>query len=231
MMEIICLSGCSLVALVVLYLTAVKSNRILFSDGEKHYYPLISAGSTEKNKKAANVSILGTNFHSNGEKIDTDPYKKFVVDGWSMQKFGIKSGDIVLVDEQYETSDLFKKTNPIIALKIQPEEKVKIEYKLRKFIDFYDFEKNNDFKHWIEEKHPGLASEELYNKYNEKKTEDKIKVCKERNCRLVFSETSRKKGYFSIKRSIYYSFHPEDSIMGIVKYKIPKGSVYIFDKV
>jgi len=228
-MMIIILLCCALAALWVLYITVLKSNKILFFDKYKQYnYPLVSAGSIEKNKKEANVCILGTDFYINKDKLDVksyESYNKMIVDGNSMKEFGIQSGDIVIVDE----NDSDMKPNSIIVFNIQPEGQNRIEYKLRKFIDFYDFEK--DFQTWIKNNHPDLDVKKLMNKYNEQKTQEKIKECNKNHSRLVLSETRGQDKWYQIKSPVYYSLHPENCIKGKVRYRVPREKVHIMNKV
>jgi len=225
---IIILLVCSLVALVTLYLAAVKSNKILFydkSDNLKGKFYLVSAGSIDKNKEAANICLLG--------KIteDIDKYEKLLVDGNSMKKFGIGSGDIVLVDKDYKKEDLSVEDNSIIVFTIRPQKGRKIKYKLRKFIDFYDFSEEPDFNQWLAKNHSSLKTdrEAWLDKETGKDKRDDIK--KYGNERLVLSETSIKKSRWHLQRKVHYSIHPESRIEGKVQYKIPREKVYILNKV
>ena len=265
---IMILAACLLVAFTALYLTTVKSNKILFYDNSKikAVYPLVGAGSSRKDKKIANASILGTDFYVNGEDrggeekgkelYESESYTKMLVDGNSMQEFGIQNGDIVFVNQQLEKEKLSEKTKSIIAFRV-PEEKLneiiernhriflvfpmkqkierKIEYQLRKFIDFIDydvFQNKADFQKWIE-KHPNLNDKKLMDKYDEEGTKDKIEECrKNNNSRLVLSETRRRGDkWYHITKSVYYSLHPENRLFGKVEYKIPKERVYVLNKV
>jgi len=233
MVVIIVLLFCSLGAFATLYMIAVKSNKILFYDkvDNKGTYPLVSAGSIDKNKREANVSIFGTEFNANEKRIDVEQYKKLLVDGWSMKKFGIRNGDIVFVNEQYKKEELSETTNSIIVFKVKPKGQNRIEYKLRKFIDFYDFSKYDDFKEWIEENHADLDKEKLMSKYGEKSTGEKKKECINSNSRLVLSETRRRGAWYHLRKSTYYSLHPESRIIGNVEHKIPREKIYILNKV
>jgi hypothetical protein len=98
----------------------------------------------------------------------------------------------------------------------------KIEYKLRKAIDFYHciYENREAFNIWIKN-HPELNAGELYEKYE--KEYAKIEECKRIGCRLLISETTK-------DGKPYYSFHPESYIYGKVKNKIPKERIKIIEK-
>jgi len=262
---VVILSGCSLIALATLYWGAVKSNKILFYDNnERHTYSLVTAGGDDKDKKQANISILGKGFHINGERIEESSYEKMVVHGNSMRKFKIKNGDIVLVDEQYKKEDLSKDSDSIIVFKVSEEKLGKkiqckrripfifnrkpkirrIEYRLRKFIDFVDprdIQTESDFQKWIKEKHSDLKEKLLIAKYHEEDnkkeykegTKSKIDKCIKNNSRLVLSETRKKKeeDKWYQRESVYYSLLPENDIFGKVEYKIPRERVYILNKV
>lgn len=252
-MVIIILLSCSLISFVILHLTTVKFNKK--TNQKKDTFPLVAAGSIDKDKKEAKGSILGTGFLVNGEKKDKEwenQYEKMLVDGNSMEKFGIKNGDIVLANKQYKKEELFKVTNSIIVFNVSSEEQEekevrkylvykkkvtpKIQYKLRKFIDFIDyddFQATANFQKWIKEKHPDLDrdKDKLMNKYNEGKTLARIEKCIGSNCRLVLSETrERKKHWYQIKKNVDYSLHPENWLYGKVEYKIPRERVYILNK-
>jgi hypothetical protein len=216
----------------------VKSNRILLIDKYKQKndsadsIELVSAGSIEKNKGKARIRVLGTDFQVNGEKIDVALYKELLVDGRSMSKFGIQNGDIVLIDENYKKEDLSRGTDSIIVFQVQPQGQSKIEYKLRKFIDFYDFQKEKKKKKWVEANHSNLDKKKLMDKYREENTDEKKKECANNHSRLVISETRRRGDkWYQIKKSVYYSLHPENRIFGKVEYKVPRERVCVLKKV
>ena len=237
MVIILCLT---VLAFVVLYQMAKKTNRIQFEDRQV-CYDLVSAGSIVKDKSKAFVRKLGEEYLFEKEPVDVSCYKRFVVDGGSMEKFGIQSGDIVLVDEKYNKNDLSENTNSIIALKIRPEGNHKIESKLRKFIDFInvdDFETEEKLKQWVKQTYSVVNEERLLSKYREdfidrkEITDKKIAECKRNSCRLVLSLTrTRTRRKFSHEKEDYYSFHPENSIIGRVQYRIPKERVRILNKI
>jgi hypothetical protein len=184
-------------------------------------HKLVSAGSAEKTYKEAVVRIEGGSFVNNGEKVNADRYTIMVVDGNSMSRFGIEDGGIVFVDE--EDISLSRTKDTFFVLKIDNWGSAnKIEYKLRKAIDFYDCicEDRAIFDVWVKN-HPELNAGELYEKYE--KEYAKIEECKRFRCRLLVSETTR-------DGKPYYSFHPEKYIYGKVKYKIPKEKVKIIEK-
>jgi hypothetical protein len=181
---------------------------------------LVSAGSTGKAYSEALVSINGSSFAYNGEKINADRYKFMVVDGFSMSRFGIKNGAVVLVDDD---KSLSSKKDTVFVLNIFNLDKSnQIEYKLRKAIGFYDcrYENEDTFNAWIKN-HPESDEKKLYEKYKGEKW--KIDECKRLGCRLLISETTK-------DGKPYYSFHPETCIYGKVKYKIPKETVKIIEK-
>jgi hypothetical protein len=237
MMGIVLILCCLSVAFASLYWTAVKSNKILFYDKcdsrLKGEFLLVSAGSTDKNKRAANLCL-------SGNIIDRiDEFDKLLVDGNSMKKFGIQSGDMVLVNKNYNKDELSAQTNAIITLKIQPKSGQKIEYKIRKFIDFYDFNQEPDFNKWLEDHHPVLAKDK--SAWEDKKTgKDKRKEMEDYlkelikddgyTSRLVLSETSLKKRWY-LPRIVHYSIHSESLITGKVQYKIPGSRVYVLNKI
>jgi hypothetical protein len=135
-----------------------------------------------------------------------------------MRRFGIESGDIVLVKEgkNFPITE-----NSIFVINVYPRERGKIEYKLRKPIDFYDCRDGSteNFETWIE-KHPWLDAEKL----KHINIKDKIDECKRLGCRLLVSETTR-------NRKVHYSFYPEDRIFGQVEHIIQNENVKIIEKI
>jgi hypothetical protein len=132
-----------------------------------------------------------------------------------------KDGEMVFVDT--EDTSLSRDMNIFFVLKINKWGNAhKIEYKLRKVIDFYDciYENREAFDIWVKN-HPELNADELYEKYE--KEYAKIGECKRLGCRLLTSETTK-----DVKP--YYSFHPESYIYGKVKNTIPKETVKIIEK-
>ncbi|MDR1593669.1 MAG: hypothetical protein LBS43_04175, partial [Prevotellaceae bacterium] len=118
---------------------------------------------------------------------------------------------------------LSSKDDTIFVLKIDNNDATnKIEYKLRRAIDFYDciYENKDAFDIWVRN-HPELNKDKLYEKYE--KEYAKIEECKRFRCRLLVSETTR-------DGKPYYSFHPEKCIYGKVRYKVPKETVKIIEK-
>ncbi|MDR1595119.1 MAG: hypothetical protein LBS43_11655 [Prevotellaceae bacterium] len=187
----------------------------------ENVHKLVSAGSAEKTCREAVVRIKGGFFEHNGEKINLDGYTLMVVDGNSMDRFGVKDGEIVFVDD--EDRSLSRKRNTFFVLRIDNWDATnKIEYKLRRAIDFYDciYESKDAFDIWVKN-HPELNKDKLYEKYE--KEYAKIEECKRFRCRLLVSETTR-------DGKPYYSFHPEKCIYGKVRYKVPKETVKIIEK-
>jgi hypothetical protein len=183
-------------------------------------FKLASAGSVEKNFSEAVVYIGKSFFVHDGERIDTDKYIFMVVDGISMDRFGVKDGTVVLVDDD---KSLSYKDDTVFVMRIDNRDgNNKIEYKLRRAIGFYDciYEDRKTFDIWVKN-HPKLNAEELHRKYETEYA--KIEECKRLGCRLLISETTK-------DGSPYYSFHPESYIYGKVKYKIPKETVKIIEK-
>ncbi|MDR1887200.1 MAG: hypothetical protein LBQ70_04720 [Prevotellaceae bacterium] len=194
-------------------------------------YKIASAGSIKKHAEAV-VWLKGEYFVMDGEKIKEDQYEFFVVDGDSMDKFGVKSGDMVVVNE--DEKDISDSETSILVLKVHPLERNQTKYKLRKLIGLYDCRDDNGekFRIWIEEKK--YASnienpEELSNRYIEEDCRKKIEECNCLGCRLLVSKTIRKSKILR-KSKIHYSFHPENSIFGRVKYILPKENVKIIEK-
>jgi hypothetical protein len=183
-------------------------------------FKLVSVGSVNKTSNEAIVSMGASMFEDNGIQVDVSKYTFFVVDGNSMDRFGLKDGSIVLVDNDKSWSS---NGDTVFVIKIDNRDNGnKIEYKLRKAIDFYDciYEDRATFDVWVKN-HPELNAGELYEKYE--KEHEKIEECKRFRRRLLVSETTR-------DGKPYYSFHPENSIYGKVKYKIPKETVKIIEK-
>jgi hypothetical protein len=182
---------------------------------------LVSAGSINKTSNEAIVYIGAYMFEHNGIRIDASKYAFMVVDGNSMDRFGIKDGTVVLVDDDKGISSNNEDTVFVIRINNQDNGN-RIEYKLRRAIDFYhcNYENRDTFDTWIKN-HPELNANMLYEKYETEYA--KIEECRRLGCRLLISETTR-------GGSPYYSFHPENYIYGKVKYKIPKETVKIIEK-
>jgi hypothetical protein len=183
-------------------------------------YKLVSAGSIKKHKEAfvwLKEEYEEESFELDGKTVNKNEYTSFVVDGKSMRKFGIESGDIVLVKE--DNNPAITETS-IFVINVFPRKRNKIEYKLRKPIDFYDYQDDSEekFKSWIE-KHPRLDAEKL--KYAD--IGEKIDECKRLGCRLLVSETTR-------NRKVHYSYHPENRIFGMVEHVIQNENVKIIEK-
>ncbi|MDR2651587.1 MAG: hypothetical protein LBC68_04650 [Prevotellaceae bacterium] len=206
-----------------LYFTYGKVHRNLKARLNKYKnvaFKLVSAGSVAKDFNEAVVYIKASSFSHDGESINADKYTFMVVDGNSMERFGVKDGMVVMVDDD---KSLSSKDDTIFVLKINNHNNTnKIEYKLRRAIDFYDciYENREAFDIWVKN-HPELDADELYEKYEKEYT--KIDECKRFRCRLLVSETTR-------DGKPYYSFHPEKCIYGKVKYKIPRETVKILEK-
>jgi hypothetical protein len=182
---------------------------------------LVSAGSIGKAYSEALVSIDGSSFAHNGEKINADKYTFMVVDGFSMSRFGIKNGAVVLVDDDKSMSS--KKDTIFVLNILNLDESNQIEYKLRKATGFYDcrYENEDTFNAWIKN-HPESDEKKLYEKYKEEKW--KIDECKRLGCRLLISETTK-------DGKPYYSFHPESYIYGKVQHVLPEKIVKIIKKI
>jgi hypothetical protein len=187
-------------------------------------YKLVSAGSIKKRKEA--VVWLSKEYKRksvvlDGQTIDKSEYTLFVVDGKSMRKFGIESGDVVFVTE--DKNPPITETS-IFVLNVYPKQRGKIEYKLRKPIDFYDCQDDSadKFDAWIA-KHPELNADKCNQLYADAEVKRKVAECKRLGCRLLVSETTR-------NRKAHYSFHPENRIFGKVEYLIPNDNVEIIEK-
>jgi hypothetical protein len=186
-------------------------------------YKLVSAGSVKKHNEAFirfNREYVRESLVLDSKGINKDDYTSFVVDGKSMRKFGVENGDIVLVAKE---NNLSVTDTSIFVLSVYPKQRNKIEYKLRKPIDFYDCQDDSEekFADWIG-KHPELDAERLNGIYNTE-IRGKIAECKRLGCRLLVSETTR-------KRKVHYSFHPENRIFGTVEYVIQNENVEIIEK-
>jgi hypothetical protein len=185
---------------------------------------LVSAGSIKKCKEAVvwlKDEYQKESFVLNGVTVNKNAYTSFVVDGISMCKFGIESGDIVLVHKEEHPS---VSEDSLFVIKMYPRRRNKVDYKLRKPIDFYDCQDSNTetFMAWAE-RHPELDIEKLKRTYTDTELGTKIAECKRLGCRLLVSETTR-------KGKIHYSLHPENLILGKVEHVIQNDNVEIIEK-
>jgi hypothetical protein len=214
------------VVIVVFFYFTTKELMSEMREKEKNLgvkYKLVSAGSIKKRKEAyvwLNDQYARELFVLDGKIIDKSDYTLFVVDGKSMRKFGIESGDIVLVSEDKNPPVT---DTSIFVINVYPVQRNKSEYKLRKPIDFYDCRDDSEaqFVEWIEQ-YPRLDTEMLKNLYTTD-LRDKIAECNRLGCRLLVSETTR-------KGKVHYSFHPEKRIFGKVEHLIQNENVEIIEK-
>jgi len=189
---------------------------------------LVSASSSDKRQSMAEVCIPKAHFVANGRQIDTNRYMQLLVDGKSMRSFGINNGDVVLVKETKEDkSDIFDDTDkhPVILLKVHPENNNKIEYKLRKFVGYNQFQNIEEFKQWNVKQKPNL-------KYKESEIEDKIRKSNEsnKNKTLVISQTMAKR-QLEKERIPYCSVHFADDVVGVVHFRIPAEKVKVLRRI
>lgn len=199
----------------------LKMREVEKSLGEK--YQLVSAGSIKKCREAfiwLKDEYEKESFVLDGETVNKSDYTSFVVDGKSMRKFGVESGDVVLVHKEEHPSIT---DTSIFVLNVFPRERGRVKYKLRKPIDFYDCQNDSEekFMGWVKE-HPELDAKKLQEIYSTD-VSSKIAECKRLGCRLLVSETTR-------KGKIHYSFHPENRIFGTVEHVILNENVEIIEK-
>jgi hypothetical protein len=182
---------------------------------------LVSASSPNKKLSKAKVYMPPTaHFVADSQQIDPNQYMQLLVDGQSMQNFGINDGDVVLVNQEVPALDA--DTKPIILLKVYPEHDNKIEYKLRKFIEYKRFQDENDFKEWLNIEHSELG-------YDHCNVSDKIEKSKKFDTDLVISQTMAKKKKSS-KRVPHCSVHLADDIAGTIQYRIPRKKIRVWEK-
>ena len=203
---------------------------------------LVSASSPNKMQNEANVYIPKAQFVANEKNVNIDQYLQLLVDGNSMQVFGINDGDVALVErkekiEERERNEKADKKQPIILLKAHSNGATMIKFKLRKFIEYAELKEIEEFKEWIRKKNVEFGHDEFVCEVIEKKVKEdetkikeKIELSKITGEKLVMSLTMREWSNATQKRFPCYSVHLSNDIVGIVRYCIPKEEIEILEK-
>ena len=188
---------------------------------------LVSAGSANEKRNRAKVIVPNAKFVANGEEIDITPYQQLLVDGNSMKNFGIKNNDVVLVSSDNRIDEPEKK--PVIVIKVLPEKNKKIEYKLRKFVEYNNFNSITDFEEWLNSKKVILG----YNvsDFRKKRTEEIENIIRQSGSSnsIVISLTMVREKLFW-KRTPHLSVHLADDVFGTVKYRVPRENINVLQR-
>lgn len=190
---------------------------------------IVLAGDISKvtNLTATINNLDNKSFVYNREKIDMSKYDIFVVDGESMAKENIHTGNGLLVRRLYGEEKLNLSGNPLLVFEIDqdrkharnPQEDIQpiSEYKLRKFIGYIS--SNDDLTKTLDR----LSSQcDL-----DEKTKDKVidKFCKatkfyDNSYPLIMSFTYP-------DEQLNFSFHHPKFLIGKVDYIIPKKVIQL----
>jgi len=189
---------------------------------------LVAAGSANEKRNRAKVIVPKAKFVANGEEIDITPYQQLLVDGNSMKNFGINNNDVVLVSSD-RTIDESEK-NPIIVLKVYPKKNIKIEFKLRRFIEYKYFESIAIFEEWLNSKKNILGYKvcDIRRKSSDE-IENTIKQSGSSNS-IVISLTMVRRVKTFWKQTPHLSVHLADDVFGTVKYRVPRENINVLQR-
>ena len=226
-------------------IVGIKLDKATFECDE--YIPMATASAVNKKNNVATVlypfSKKKKLAEESGNSINFgDDYFKVIVYGKSMVKFGIKDKSLLYVKKSDSKNLDLKKKNLFLILRVDcnnPD--IKIKYKIRKFVGFYDcsqedslgnFEKCLDSLHIAKEKRSVLLK-----KYENEYEKEKIQQCIKEKVRIVISETTPKKFQYNWlsnfptmqqwckrrlngldKKTPSFSFHSENLIEGYADY-------------
>ena len=178
---------------------------------QKREYRIVKAGCVEgcvcpctRTSDIANYSFV-----SEGKEVRVSDYDAFVVDGNSMEKNGIHSGDIVLARplEGEERLNINKDTILVFTYTTKDDTCSK-GYKLRQFIDYIKMDEDIDVKLWCES-HSILEETAFLEKYNKAKNRE------HRDSNVYICSKTWHAGMLS------YSFHSIVNLWGKIEYCIP----------
>ena len=218
----------------------IKFDMTIFENEE---IPTATASAVNKKNNIATVLFPFKELvNETGESVNFgDDYFKVVASGKSMVKFGIKDKSLLYVKKSDSKNLDLTKKNLFLILRVNENDLDKIQYKIRKFVGFYDcsqgdssdnFEKCLVALNITEEKRSILLK-----KYENEHEKMKIRECVENKMRLVISETTPKKFQYNRlskypkmqqwcknrlnglnRKTPYFSFHSENLIEGYVNY-------------
>jgi len=189
---------------------------------------LVSAGSANEKRSRAKVIIPKAKFVAHGDEIDITTYDKLLVDGSSMKNFGIKNNDVVLVSSDNRIDEPEKK--PVIVIKVLPEKNKKIEYKLRKFVEYNIFNSISVFEEWLNSKKNILGYKvcDIRRKSSDE-IESTIKQSGSSNP-IVISLTMVRRVKTFWKQTPHLSVHLADDVFGTVKYRVPRENINVLQR-
>ncbi|WP_294543209.1 hypothetical protein [uncultured Bacteroides sp.] len=204
---------------------------LLFSirPAKKSQCKIVKAGDISKvTKLTATINNLDNkSFVYEGEKIDLSRYDIFVVDGESMAKKNIHTGNGLLVSKLYGEEKLRLSGNPLLVFEIDKERKLVrnpyddisqiMEYKLREFIGYL----NNDEE--LEVMIQRLSAQDNIDKERRDDIFQKFNKAFEfyaGNGPLIMSFTYP-------NDQLGYSFHHPRFLVGKVEYVIPKKAIQL----
>lgn len=207
-----------LVCIIIYYISRPTPNR-------KREYPVAKAGGVDRlSPLTSKINDLSNkSFKYNGENVDIKDYEVFIVDGESMSKCRIHTGNGVLVSRLFDKENL--KNGQVIIYEIDskrylydhPEadpEKAQHGFKIRQFLDYVDLGNDNDT---IYEKVRKIDDDLNENKYRE----------------LFFQKLDKARCYIGDQKVIIsltykngsdkdYSVHTLSELYGEVKFIIPE---------
>ncbi len=207
-----------LVAIIIFYATRPTPNR----KQEKQDYRVAKAGDVDHiSPLVSKINDLSNKtFCFNGENVNAKDYEIFVVDGESMSRCGIHSGNGVLVSRLFNKQEI--NNGSIVIYEINPDryvhdhpnaDKPQYGFKIRQFLGYADLnESNND----------------IYDKIKDIDKDLNNASFKE----LLFTKLDKARGYYNnqiVTISITYkegakdySVHSFAELYGLVKYIIPE---------
>lgn len=187
-------------------------------ENKESIYRVVKAGDVAQATElyVAMKSLNNRTFTHNGQYVNINDYKVFIVKGESMSNDNIHTGDVVFVKELIGESRLSITNGKILLLEIQnsKNEQGDAEYKLRRFIDYISMNKVN-VNEWINE-HQIQQDTKFINKFESAKK--RLSESTNENDLFLCSMTWH-------EGELDYSFHPIKVLVGIVEFSLPKEKI------
>ena len=169
--------------------------------------PYIKGGSASTKCKRWGVFNASETLMHGDNIIDTSGLKRFIVNGNSMSRYGIKDKMAVYIEKYHEITDY-----PIIAFSIKSGY-FDAQYKLRKFVQYIDDTLNVDWSDIYENNKDYMRIPKEAFITEMKNRVDVLKRNGDVDGRFILSYTHKEK-----ENQDHYSLHNEKNAIGIVKY-------------
>lgn len=173
---------------------------------------VVKAGKADKSCERVRHTFCGRSkyIHVDGKKVNVSDCKRMIVCGNSMKVYDIADNDCIFVKVYENEEDKVKiDTYPVLVLHIANQDADDAQYKLRKFICYYNGENWED----IYEKNAGRLRLTTREQFVATCSAKYAKMSESGKERLVLSETFDEDG-----SAVQYSLHPVSAIYGKVLY-------------